>query len=197
MRNVKKIFLYMLAVISSLRCTFWDPFGIAGAIKEVNETVKTLDPITGKLTDCAVKTAEIISPAAVAASEGIGYKATQALADSITKVGTGGVIVAGVGVAVYGVTSLAPIAKEIKSAVCPTEKEIAQEKFAAENALERYDAISSRRKFRACLLNNRTNLERGPSGRPTICDEAAEFFAHFAGLDEVNKMTTTFNYFRK
>lgn len=172
--------------------------------KAAKEIAESNAKIAETLAPAAIKIVEIGAPALVDSSKYIGAEAMKALADSnvkiaekIASVGHAGVAVAGVGVAIYGITQLYPIAKEIKESLSPNPKQEAQQKADTVAALERLDDVTAKREFRKCLSSNRTNPDRGPSGLPTVCEVAAEMFATAAGQNEVDRMTAVFNHYRK
>lgn len=96
------------------------------------------------------------------------------------------------GVAIYGVTELYPIAKEIASNVCPSEELKAQRAANLEQAEQRLAVLRAEKKFRQCVLNNQRDSERGPLGLPVVCEDAINAMALFGRYDDVEKAATFF-----
>ncbi len=85
------------------------------------------------------------------------------------------------------------IAMEIKTHTFPSE----EEKSHANAVAERYSSIVTEKEFENCLRHNRSTSERGSSGRPAACEDIARMLIMLGGKDEVNRMTTIYNQFRK
>ena len=85
------------------------------------------------------------------------------------------------------------IGQEIRKHNFPTEEERAH----AFEVSEKYAFISAENEFQRCLMENRSTFERGFSGCPTACEDIARMFIMLGGKDEVNRMTTIYNQFRK
>ena len=101
-----------------------------------------------------------------------------------------GLSVAGpyVGVAVQAYS----IGQEIRRHNFPTEEERA---YALEVG-EKYAFMTAENEFQSCLVKNRSSAQRGPSGRPIVCEEIARMFIMLGGKNEVNRMTGVYNQIR-
>lgn len=85
------------------------------------------------------------------------------------------------------------IGQEIKSYSFPDE----EEKAHAHEINEKYALLTTQNKFEKCLIKNNNSSERGPSGRPTPCEDLARMLIMLGGKNEVNKKTTIYNEYRK
>jgi hypothetical protein len=61
-------------------------------------------------------------------------------------------------------------------------------------AKELYESLLAKRKLRTCLIEHH-NSERGPSGRPLVCEDVAKMFEAAAGADALEQVTKIFNKF--
>jgi hypothetical protein len=85
------------------------------------------------------------------------------------------------------------VAKGTKSLLLPTK----EEQIHVEEVEKEIKSFDAKKEFRSCLMKHRATSERGPSGLPSACEEAALMFAVLGKREEVKKMTETFNHYRK
>lgn len=153
------------------------------------------------LADGTVETAKVLAPTAeevtriagssvVDASAKIGVESVKELA----AVGQAAVFVLGVGVVIYGVTQLYPIAQDMKACVYPSEVQKTLQDVTLEQAKQKLELLKTESAFRHCLINNRHNPKREISGLPSVCQAAADSLALFGKYNEVDQATA---YFKK
>jgi hypothetical protein len=129
----------------------------------------------------------------VDASSNLGVEAATQVAKSVH----GFTVVAGVAVAIYGVTQLYPIGKEIYTTAFPSEE---QEKAYAANliaARKRLRYLQEEERFTNCIINFKAGSPRNHSGRPVECEDAATIFSELGGRHQVKEVTETFNEFHQ
>lgn len=85
------------------------------------------------------------------------------------------------------------ISKEIKAHVFPNDEEAKH----AHAVATKYSFLVTERELEKCLLQHRNSSERGRSGRPLACEDIARMLILLDGKEQVNKMTTIYNQFRK
>lgn len=183
----------------------YQPLGTAAveqACKGLDDLSKSHLPTIGEIatntsSQLGENAANVLSESVVKTSpllgENFGLKATEKLAAA----GPALTVIAGAVVAVHGVTQLYPIGKEIAAYVHPSEeqKKLSRERLKA--VQQRLDLLDAENAFRQCLIKNRLNADRAPSGLPRVCQDAAETLA-FLGKDaEVERVTAYFNKIRQ
>lgn len=62
---------------------------------------------------------------------------------------------------------------------------------------ESYELLKTENEFEGCLIKNNNGSERGPSGRPTTCENLARMLIMLGAQNEVNKITAIFNEYKK
>lgn len=85
------------------------------------------------------------------------------------------------------------VAKGAKSLLLPT----VQEQDHATEVDRKMKSLDAKKEFRSCLMKNRTASERGPSGLPSACGQVAYMLEMLGEEKEVEKITATFNHYRK
>ncbi len=168
----------------------WAPAGTA-ALKLGDQIITKHTPTFLKALEALNNVSAQIEPLsnkAVEASAKVGVEA----ATQFAEVGKQLTKVAGVGVAIYGVTQLYPIAKDIKSHWFPTTSQQLKEIM----AMQRLQMIKAETSFRNCLIDNRFGV-RGRSGIPMVCESAAEMFATLGQREEAERSIAYFNKCRE
>ncbi|MBI2344459.1 hypothetical protein HYV10_00095 [Candidatus Dependentiae bacterium] len=216
MKNIRTNIIFTIIIIAiSYNYISAKPAGVG--------MVEAADKVLDKQLPILKKIMEIISSKGVDASKALGAEAASVLAkgvadaskafgvdaagelekaiadsaDKFSSVGQGMVAVAGVGVAIYGITQLYPIGKEVATYICPSEEQKILNAERLEAAQCRLDLLRAEKSFRQCLVSNRLNPKRGFSGLPSDCEDVAEAFASMGGFNEVKQAMEFFNTFRK
>lgn len=98
---------------------------------------------------------------------------------------------------IYRGTQLYSTGKEVASYFYPSEEQKILSAKKLESAQEDLELLRARKAFSQCLINNKLNADRGISGLPKICENAAETFALLGKVSEVQQLMAYFNKIRK
>jgi hypothetical protein len=80
------------------------------------------------------------------------------------------------------------VVKDLQPHVWPTNEQSNH----AKKVYKEYKLLEAEEKLNICLLKN-AKTQRGPSGRPTICEEVAKMLILANGASQLNEMTNNFN----
>lgn len=204
MKYNKKIVLYLLFIITaqstnymSAGCgdDFWNTTksffcGLkpdAMGVKAVQETYKAADNI---LNDHLTETGEIVKDASsILGSEGAG-KLADAIKESVEKV----VPVLNVLAGFYALTKIWPISKEIAVGIRSLFWQSQEEKMHAIEVDDKHKQLVAKKAFRECL-SKKTHTEKNSSGIPCACEETAQLYAMFAGIQNANDMKEAYKQY--
>lgn len=200
MHTIKIKILYTMIIFASLgwHHTSHALFGFQKEATIISEATKA---VSDKIVEGNLQTAALLSEGlsettaqVVAASNTLAEKTAEVadklsgVADKITGVAAVVGTVAGIGICVNAAIQVYGVGKDVASYVSPSN----EQKARALNYQEQYETLSIKRGLRACLIQA-VNSERGSSGRPIACEEAARMFAIALGDQELDILTKTFN----
>ncbi len=117
--------------------------------------------------------------------------------DGSLKIAQAGVVIAGAGVATYGLRALYPLAKEVYKSTFSTKEQKALYDATVQEHLKRYELLNAKRQFRNCLLECHSDSKKNGSGLPASCEETARMLSALGAQIEVDRMTKIFNHFRE
>jgi hypothetical protein len=176
LKNNRKFFLYTLLICLTQICS--ETHSIV--VKEINAAGVIVNQVTDKC----------VTAVGQAGQDGI-MASTQFGSDAAGKVAAVGdkfAVISGAAVCVVAVVQTASLAKDIASAVFPSNEQKARE---LEYSLK-YNYLLKKKELKDCLVKNAYH-KKGPSGLPSVCEETAEMFALAAGDDEeFNKLVNVF-----
>jgi len=115
------------------------------------------------------------------------------LKDQIAEIGIG---IAALAMGVFCVKELYYLAKDTTSYFFPTKEQIAS----ALEAHKECEILEAKKTFRDCLikcLKDKSGYEINASGRPTMCEQAAQMLESLGGKNEAVELTENFQYLHK
>lgn len=153
------------------------------------EEAKTLSEGATQSAEKLANAGQKMAESAVEASASLGADA----AGKIAAVGDKFAIISGAVVCIVAANQVITLAKDIKSAVLPSDEQKAREvKYK-----KKYERLMKEKELKACLINNASST-KAASGIPLVCEKAVQLFAMAAGNDEeLNKLIEVFKKYFK
>lgn len=175
--------------------------GVQAAREFGNQMTKQVPAISKAVTEASKQLGENaargLGEGMVKASPDLGKNFGLKAAEKVAEAGPAAKVIAGTLVGIYGVAQLYPIGKEIASNCFPGKEQKALSAERLKSAQQRLDLLDAERAFRQCLINNRLNTDRGNSGLPRVCEDAADALAFLGKYSDVEKAAAYFNKTRK